>query len=111
AQAAYLFSERENGIYQTLDEKFAAGMAYTATVAITASPNIPPQTDTTLALTLYYTNIVGAFVPVATTTVTYNTNTFPNGTHLLDFSVTAHAVKTGDALVGKNIGVLIKSTT
>jgi hypothetical protein len=109
-QAAYLFSERENGIFQQLDATFATGTSYKLTVGIVNSPNIPPFVGATLAISLYYTNATGDIVTVATTTVTYDTNTFPKGTHLVDFSVKAPAVQNSDPSIGKNIGILIKST-
>jgi hypothetical protein len=110
AQAAYLFAERENGIFQVVDAKFPTGVSHTLRVGITGSPNIPPAEGSTLAITLYYTNATGAIVPVATTTVTYNTTTFPNGTHLRDFGVKAPAVQNNHPSLGRNVGILIKST-
>src|SRR3954464_10444973 len=86
-QAAYLFSERENGIFQILPDKFTSGYSYTLTVGLTASPNVPPTAGTTLDLTLYYTNAGSQIVPIATTTVAFDTATFPNGSHLRDFTV------------------------
>lgn len=110
-QAAYLFSERENGVLQQLDTKYATGTSYTLTLGIAASPNSPLQPGATLAISLYYTNATGDIVPIKTTTVTYDTNAFPTGTHFNDFIVKAPAVQNSDPSIGKNIGILIKSTT
>ena len=110
AQAAYLFAEPENGIFQMLDATFATGTSYTLKVGLVGSANIPPTAGTTLTLTLYYTNTSSAIVPVATTTVTYNATSFPDAKQFRDFSVKAPAVLNSDPSIGRKIGILIKST-
>ena len=49
-------------------------------------------------------------VPVAATTVTYNTNVFTNITHLLDFQAMVPEVRASDSAIGQNIGIQFQST-
>jgi hypothetical protein len=109
AQAAYLFNERENGIFQILPTKFATGFSYTLTVGLAVSANIPPPTAASLQLILYYTNASG-IVPVATTPVIYDSATF-TGTHFRDVTVKVAALQNSAAANNQNIGIMIKSTS
>jgi hypothetical protein len=110
AQAAYLFAERENGIFQMLDTTFATGTSYTLKVSLVGSANIPPTTGSTLDLMLYYTNANGTIVSAGATTVTYNTTSFPDTAQFRDFSVKVPAKLNSDPAIGKKIGIMIKST-
>jgi hypothetical protein len=109
-QAAYLFAETENGIYQELPAKFEAGFSYRFTVGLTGSPNSPLTEGSSLDLTFYYRDAGGAIVPVFTRMVNYHAATMGGGTNLVDFSVQIPATATASAALGKSIGVLIKST-
>lgn len=108
-QAAYLFAERENGVFQVLPDKFTTGFSYTLTVGVLGSANVPPTGGTTLELILYYTNAVG-IVPVASKTVTYDEATFPNGSTFRDFTVKTSALQSAGSAVNQQIGILIKSS-
>ena len=111
-QAAYLFSERENGIFQILPATYAAGYSYRVTIGLAASANIPPTVGTTLAIILCTTNATGQLSPIAAgKTITYDTTTFPGGTDFRDFSLNVPGLKANNAAVGQKIVVLIKSTT
>jgi hypothetical protein len=111
-QAAYLFSERENGIFQVLPATYSVGYSYKVTVGLVGSANIPPTTGSTLMILLCMTNATGQLVSVgAGKTITYDTTTFPAGTDFREFTLNVHGLKANDPAVDQNIAVLIKSTT
>jgi hypothetical protein len=110
AQAAYLFNERENGIFQILPAKFTSGYAYTLTVGVVGSANIPPTVGATLDLTLYYTNSAG-IVPLATSRLLFDPAIFPTNKNFIDFGIKAPALQNSDPANNQNIGILIKASS
>jgi hypothetical protein len=108
-QAAFLFGDPQVGIFQQLSNTFAVGKSYTLTVGLTTSTYEPLSDGATLLLSLYYPDSTNQ-VTIAATTVTYDTNSFPNLTDLFDFSVNIQAVKASDAWAGQPIGISILST-
>jgi len=109
AQAAFLFGDPEVGIFQQLSSTYEIGRSYTLTVGLTTSTYEPLTNGATLELALYYPDATNQ-VTVAATTVTYDTNSFPNLTDLFDFSVNVPEVKATDAWAGQPIGISIVST-
>ena len=110
-QGAYLFSLPSNGIFQELSTRFEVGQMYSVTAGFVASSALSPADGTTIALSLYFRDSAGGFVTIASTNITFNSANFPTNTHLIDFTATSAPIKSLDASVGKNIGVMIVSTS
>jgi hypothetical protein len=111
AQAAYIFATPGSGIFQDLNTQFEAGNAYTLTVAITSSTQIPPTANTPISIALYYRDAQNNMVPVATKSVQFNNTNFPNPVHMVDVSVTSDTVSSSAPYLNKNIGVYISSAS
>ena len=123
-QLAYLFAYPQVAIFQDFNStdwahpqpthafnaKFKAGKSYTLTVGLTSSREEPLTQGSTLQMSLYYRDASSNMVPVAATTVTYNTNVFTNITHLLDFQAMVPEVRASDSAIGQNIGIQFQST-
>jgi hypothetical protein len=122
SQALFLFGVPTAGIFQDFastdyagnthqfNATFTAGKSYRMTVGIAGGGANMPE-GSSLQLSFYYRDTSGNQVPIATKDVVYTAATFPNLTHLIDFSLDLPEVKASDAFAGKNIGVLIMSTT
>jgi len=122
AQACFLFGLPSAGFFQDyastdyaghthqFTATYTTGKSYRLTVGLAGGGANMPE-GSTLQLSFYYRDTSGAPVTIASTDVTYTAATFPNLTHLIDFKVNLPAVKSTDAFAGKNIGVMIVSTT
>ena len=108
-QAAFLLAVPQAGFSQILDSQYEAGFQYSMTVGMLAGGNI--TTANSLSLELFYVDGGGSSVTVATTTVTYSPTDFPTVTQLQDRQVVSAPVNSGDALVGKNIGLRITANS
>jgi hypothetical protein len=86
---------------------FEVGEAYTLTVGLTSSSDVPLTPGSVIQLSLYYRDSASNIVTVAETNVTYNTNVFADLTELVDFSVQVPGVKATDPWAGQNIGMEI----
>lgn len=108
-QAAYLFATPGAGFYQNLTAQYEAGTTYKLTIGFVGSASIPPANNTTISMALFYMN--GAqMVPVASQTVTYNTQNFPDFANFVDFSATTPTTTPTSPWAGKNIGIYVVST-
>lgn len=125
SQLAFLFAYPQMALFQdynstdlsitmptrAFNATFKPGKAYTLTVAVTGSKEAPLSQGSTLQLSLYYRDASSNMVTLAATTVTYDTNTFTNLTHLMDFHVNVPMVQTNDAWAGQYIGIQMLATT
>jgi hypothetical protein len=111
AQAAYIFATPGSGIFQDMNTKFESGKAYSLTVAITSSTQIPPTTNTPISIALYYRDAQSNIVTVATKSVQFNDTNFPNPTHMVDISLKSDAIRSGSPALDKNIGISISSAS
>ena len=123
-QLAYLFSYPQVALFQDVNSTdwsnaapthafnaiYKPGRSYALTVGVTGSSEQPLTQGSTLQVSLYYRDASSNMVPVAATTVTYDTNVFNNPTSLIDFSATVAEVKASDPWAGKNIGIQFQST-
>ncbi len=123
-QLAYVFSYPQVGFFQGFDSldwsntvpthafnaTYTAGKTYTLTAAFTSSSEEPLTPGATLQTSLYYLDPSSNRIPVAATTITYDTNVFTNLNHLVDFHVTVPEVHPTDPWAGKKIGVEFMST-
>jgi hypothetical protein len=120
-QAIYLFADPGVGFFQDYDSidwsstpshafnaTFEVGKSYQVTAGISVSYYQPPTNGATLALSFYYRDASSNQVTIATTSVT-NGPDIQVG-HLNDFQVTIPTVASGDAWVGKHLGVAVMST-
>jgi hypothetical protein len=123
SQAAFLFAVPDAALLQDYDTiygtntspshafnaKFNVGSSYDLTVGLIGGGG-GMQQGVTFELSLYYHDASSNMVPVAATSVTNTSSTFPTNTHFVDFQVHVPAVKAGDAWVGQNIGIQLLST-
>jgi hypothetical protein len=123
-QLAYLFAFPEVGLFQdynstdwahtnslhSLAQKFEVGKTYRLTAAFTSSSDVPLHPGSTLQMSLYYRDAESNRVTITARTVTYDTNTFSNLIHLVDFSVAVPNVQAADPWAGQYIGVEFRST-
>ena len=107
-QAAYLISLPQAGITQILPGKFEAGVQYTASFGVIAGGNITEGTS--LLVALFYLDDAGAPVTVASKVVIYSPAAFPNSTQFQTQQAASPLLKSGDAAVGRNIGIQIVGT-
>jgi len=84
------------------------GNAYTLSLGILGSGGITE--GSTFQLSLYYPDAANNPVTVASTTATFTAATFPNNTHLLDYSASLPAVQAGDAWAGRPLGIALATT-
>lgn len=126
-QAMWLWVQPELGLFQdydsvdwndsapthAFDAKYEVGKSYKLTVGLLVGGmgnggGIQP--GATVDLSLYYRDANSNRVTVAVTTITNSPLVFTNSTTLLDFSVAAPTVQSGDAWAGRNIGIMFLST-
>ncbi len=107
-QLAFLGSQSGNGFLQDPNAAYQTGKSYRLTVEVCPSVRLPPSgpdPNNKLVLSLYYVNDANSVdiqtSPVLSTELTINV--------LKTFSVTMPAVQSGDAWVGKNIGIAIRA--
>jgi hypothetical protein len=104
-QLAFLGSQSGNGFLQDLGATYQTGKSYRLTVEVCPSVRFPPSPGNQLILSLYYINDANSVdiqtSPVPSTELIVNV--------LKTFSVTMPAVQSGDAWVGKNIGIAIRA--
>lgn len=98
-----------NGTPSTFNQTYEAGMSYELTVGVVGGGGGMVE-GTTMEISLYYRDGLNAIVPIDSTGITFNTANFPTTGHFMDYSVTVD-VGAGDAWAGKNIGILIQSTS
>lgn len=103
AQAAYLFSIPEVGIFQELGVTYQAGLAYEMTVGLMGAGGMPE--GGTILLSFYYRDGANALVPVTSATVTYSAAGFPDPVFLYDHGVQTPVVTDTDPWAGQNIGI------
>lgn len=108
SQAAYIISLPQAGITQVVSGKYEAGLQYSVSVGVIAGGNITEGTS--LLVGLFYVDDAGAPVTVAGKTVTYTAAGFPNSIEFQDFQAVSSVLNSGDAAVGRNIGVQIVGT-
>jgi hypothetical protein len=107
SQMAFLGTEMGNGFEQNLDATFQIGYNYRLTIAVGASWRFPPSGESPedlLELVLYYRD---ANEPIDI--VSQTVKALPWSQMLHDFSVYLPTVQSGDAWVGKNIGIALRS--
>jgi len=104
-QAAYLLSIPGVGLSQELSQTFQPGNGYTFTVGILGGGGIPEGSS--FVMSMYYRDAANQQVPLATQPVVYSAATFPNATHLNDYSVSVPVVQDGDAWAGQSIGLSV----
>lgn len=123
-QMAYLFAYPQLALFQDANSQdwtgsppthaftqtYQPGKAYSLTVGLTSSSQEPLTPGSTLEASLYYRDDANHPVTIASTTATYDTNTFADLTHLVDFTVTVPNVKPTDPWAGKTIGIQFQST-
>jgi hypothetical protein len=123
-QLVYLFGYPQAALFQDYNstdwahtepvhafaQKFEIGKRYRATAAFTSSSQQPLTPGSTLQMSLYYRDAASNKVTIASTTVTYDTNTFANITHLHDFSVVVPNVQATDPWAGQYVGIEFQST-
>jgi hypothetical protein len=117
-QAAFLQAFPQVGLFQdynsiggtntipdhAFNATFNPGKAYTLTVGLTSSSDEPLTPGSTIQLSLYYRDGASNIETVAATTVTYETNNFPN-LELIDFQVQVPGVKPTDPWAGQSMGI------
>jgi hypothetical protein len=122
-QAAFVFAVPDASIFQdyntlsgtntipshAFNAQYNVGRAYDLTVGLIGGGG-GMQTGATFQISLYYLDASTNRVTVAATTITNSTALFPTNTHFVDFRLHLPTVRSGDAWVGKNIGVLLAST-
>ena len=109
-QLAFLGSELDNGLQQTLSTTYKVGCDYRLTVGVGVSMRFPPSVAEpvdTVELVLYYLNETDVVVDIASATVEA---TGLSTTQLEDFSLYLPTVGSDDAWAGKSIGVAIRAT-
>jgi hypothetical protein len=107
-QLAFLGSESGNAFEQDLSATYAIGCHYRLTVAVSISSRYPPTTEAPLdhvELVLYYYDEIES-VDIAAQAV--NATNLSAG-QLQDFSVYVPSVQSGDAWIGKAIGIAIRA--
>ncbi|MFO1460276.1 MAG: PEP-CTERM sorting domain-containing protein [Verrucomicrobiota bacterium] len=107
-QAAYIISLPQAGITQVVSGKYEAGLQYSVSVGVIAGGNITEGTS--LLVGLFYVDDAGVPVTVAGKTVTYTAAGFPNSIEFQDQKAVSSVLKSGDAAVGRNIGIQIVGT-
>lgn len=107
-QLAFLGSQSGNGFLQETNSTYQTGKSYRLMVEVCPSVRYTPSgpdPNNKLVLSLYYVNDANSVdiqtSPVPSTELTTNV--------LKTFSVTMPAVQSGDAWVGKNIGIAIRA--
>lgn len=121
-QAIWMFAIPQVGIFQdnnstdwtgsashAFNSVFQVGQAYNLTVGVLPGSSLVLGSG--LQLSLYYRDGLNNPVTVGSTYVTYDAQTFPNSTHLIDCSVNVPTVQAGDAWAGKNIGIEMMSAS
>jgi len=104
AQAAYMFAVPGVALFQdSFGPTYEVGMSYSLTVGILGGGGITE--GSTFQISLYYRDGGNNIVNIASTPVTYTAAGFPTATHLIDFNVALGEVQSGDAWVGRNIGI------
>lgn len=107
-QLAFLGSELGNGLEQDLNADYKAGCNYRLTVAVSISDRFPPsniEPVDALELVLFYRD-GNDVVDIASRTVEA---TGLSSTQTIDFSLYLPTVHSGDAWVGKAIGVALRA--
>ena len=110
-QLAFLGSELDNGLQQTLSTTYKVGCDYRLTVGVGVSMRFPPSVAEpvdTVELVLYYLNETDVVVDIASATVEA---TGLSTTQLEDFSLYLPTVGSDDAWAGKSIGVAIRGAS
>jgi len=123
AQAAFVFAIPEAGFFQdytskdwddpepthAFDVRFEVGRAYRLIAGIIGGGGNMLE-GATLELSLYFRDLAGQTVPVATTIITNSFNLTPGRTNLADFIVNVPTVQASDAWAGRHLGIQIRST-
>ena len=118
AQAIWLFAVPEVALSQDYDSSpthtfnatFEVGKTYTLSVAIIGGGGGMLE-GASLQLSLYYRDLSGNKLPVASTSVVHSDATFPPPyNHFTTFQVTIPTVKPTDPWAGKKIGIQFLST-
>jgi len=122
-QASFLFALPGAGIFQDYDSIggtntvpthdfnaiYQPGKTYSMTAGFIGEGGGMLE-GVTEDMVLYFRDGSNNMVPIATYSVTNSTNTFPNRTHLVDFTVATPVVKATDPWAGKHIGIEIVSS-
>lgn len=108
SQAAYIFAIPGVSLSQSLSAQFEVGQAYQMSLGILGGGGITE--GSTFAFSLFFRDSNNNPVTLASTSVSYSASTFPNATHLIDYSLIVPAIQPTDPAAGKNIGVQLTST-
>ncbi|MBL9173244.1 MAG: hypothetical protein JNL10_06915, partial [Verrucomicrobiales bacterium] len=107
-QAAFLISLPQAGITQVVSTKYEVGLQYSVSVGVIAGGNITEGTS--LLIGLFYVDDAGSPQTVAGKTVIYTAAGFPNSIEFQDQAAISSVLNSGDAAVGRNIGIQIVGT-
>ena len=108
-QLAFMGSQAGNALEQDLTATYKTGCDYRLTVAVGISSRFPPSTVEpvdTLELVLFYRDVNDVVVDISRQTVDAIGLSF---NQLVDFSLYLPTVQSGDAWVGKAIGVALRA--
>ncbi|MDB6034113.1 MAG: hypothetical protein JWM16_4451 [Verrucomicrobiales bacterium] len=122
-QGLYLFAVPEAGIFQDYESKdwstngplrafnaqYEIGKSYALTMGVIGGAGNMAE-GATLDVSLYYRNLSGNMIGIASKPIRNSKTVFPNTTHLVDFQVDVPIVKNTDPWAGRHIGVRVLST-
>jgi hypothetical protein len=108
-QAAFLFANKDNELYQELTATYSAGQSYHLNFGLIPSNDSVPyvgaiQQGTPIDIVLYYRDGTNR-MPVASMAVVNTTELMANHTLMSNFTLETTVVQAGDAWAGKAIGI------
>ena len=122
-QAIWLFAVPEVALFQDYNSvdwndpepshkfnaRYRVGKSYNLSIAVNGGGG-GMKPGVTLQVSLYFRDVSSNIVTVASTAISNSFETFPNHTHLTDFSVSTPIIKPNDPWADAQIGIQLLST-
>lgn len=107
-QAAYFIALPQVSLFQEVGASYEVGQAYNLSIGILGGGGI--TAGSSFEISLYFKDAGNSSVTVASKSIVFSGELFPNATHLLTYDLNLGPVRATDAWAGKAIGVQLTST-
>jgi hypothetical protein len=109
-QAAYMFGIPGVALFQEVGATYEVGMRYELTVGVRWGGDRLEE-GSILGVGLYYRDVADAMVSLASVSIAYSAESFPEANRFYDYQVILGEVLPGDAWAGQEIGVELISVS